>query len=385
MKKLVVPAALLFLFAFSFSLVHAQVLSPSTVPWQKTQILAPTASDQAVSEPSVLYEDGLWRMWYRVGWSNLQGIYYATSSDGIHWTKYGHVTNDYNAHVYRYNATTLVMAAHGLIDQYSQDGIHWSNFTQQYGLWPNPWLNQADPYPNEYGTIGNSQLLKLPNGTYLMYYESRNCNFQNKNPSGQSCGLIDNLWSMNEASSPDGIHDWIRASSNPILGGWNGSEGTAAANPNVVFQNGVYYAFVNYYIANTYFVETLATSPNGIKFNFIFGPTNPVLSIDVEKKLDPYCNQVGDAWVMVQPNGIYLFYDEDANVAANLTSTHASIWSAFLPNTTLTQLVTQQFGTNTFQGTDPEVSSTTIVTTSTIDSLSASVHKLRSHCVSEDL
>ncbi len=145
MNKLAVSSALLLLFAFSTSFVHAQVLSPSTVPWQKTQLLAPNASEQAVSEPSVLYENGLWRMWYRVGWGNLQGIYYATSTDGIHWTIYGHVTNDYNAHVYRYNSTTLLMAAHGLIDQYSQDGIHWYNFTQQYGLWPNPWLNQADP------------------------------------------------------------------------------------------------------------------------------------------------------------------------------------------------------------------------------------------------
>ena len=49
---------------------------------------------------------------------------------------------------------------------------------------------------------------------------------------------------------------------------------------------------------------------------------------------------------MVQSNGIYMFYDEDANVAANLTPTHASIWLAFLPNTTMPQLASGQFGTN---------------------------------------
>ena len=48
--------------------VHAQTAPwQQTVPWQKTQLLTPTASDQAVSEPSVMYENGVWRMWYRVG------------------------------------------------------------------------------------------------------------------------------------------------------------------------------------------------------------------------------------------------------------------------------------------------------------------------------
>jgi len=347
MNKFTPPVVLLLLFVYSFSLIHAQV-TPSNIPWQKTQILAPTPTDQAASEPSVLYENGLWRMWYRVGWgNNLQGIFYATSNDGIHWTRYGHVTNDYNAHVYRYNSTTLLMAAHGLIDQYSQDGIHWSNFTQQYGLWPNPWLNQADPYPNEYGTIGNSQLLKLPNGTYLMYYESWNCNSQNKNPSGQPCYGQDSVWFVNRASSPDVFDNWARSPNNPLLGGAL----ISIANPHVILENGIFYAFVDYYLWNTTLgtytiIETLLTSTDGIHFTFVYGPTNPVLSIDAEKKLDSYCNQVGDAWVMVQPNGIYIFYDEDANVAANLTATHASIWLAFLPNTTLPQLAAGQFGTN---------------------------------------
>ena len=202
-------------------------------------------------------------------------------------------------------------------------------------------------YANEFGTIGNSQLLKLPNGTYLMYYESWNCNSQNRNPGGQTCYAQDTLWAVNQASSPGIFNTWARSADNPLLGGSSFS----AANPHVMLENGIYYAFVDYYLWNatlhTYnIIETLLTSTDGIHFTSIYGPTNPVLNIDVEKKFDPYCNQVGDAWVMVQPNGIYLFYDEDANVAANVTSTHASIWLAFLPNTTLPQLVSGQFGIN---------------------------------------
>jgi len=152
---------------------------------------------------------------------------------------------------------------------------------------------------------------------------------------------------VNQASSSDIFNNWARSSNNPLLGGTSYS----AANPHVILKNGIYYAFVDYYLWNTTLgtysiIETLLTSTDGIHFTFIYGPTSPVLSIDAEKKLDSYCNQVGDAWVMVQPNGIYMFYDEDANVAANLTPTHASIWLAFLPNTTLPQLVSGQFGTN---------------------------------------
>jgi hypothetical protein len=247
------------------------------------------------------------------------------------------------------------MYAHGLVTQYSGDGLHWYNFTQYHGLSPNPWLNQDDPYPDEFGTIGNTEPVKLPNGTYAIYYESWNCNSKNENPDGQRCSTLDTLWSVNEASSPDGINDWVRSSRNPLLGWIYAGDAASiiraysAANPNVVYQNGVFYAFVNYYIANTYFIETLATSTDGIQFTYSYGPSNPVLSIDVEKKTDTHCNQVGDAWAVPRPDGLYLFYDEDANVPANVTQLFASIWLAVLPYTTLSQLASGQFAATTPQ------------------------------------
>jgi len=303
--------------------VHAQ----SVPPWQKTQLLAPTTSEQAVSEPSVLYENGVWRMWYRVGWSNLQGIFYANSTDGLHWIKYGHVANEYNAHVIRYNSTTLLMYAHGLITQHSTDGIHWYNYTQQLGLSPNPWLHQPDPYE---GAIGNSQPLKLPNGTYLMYYDAWDCKFAQI--ANQPCT---SHWAVFGASSPDGIRKWTRMASNPLIAG-----PAEFANPHVVYDKGVYYAFVDFYDGTIYLI--LETSTNGVGFS---APVyDPVLAIDDEIKFDPHCDQVGDAWVITRPEGTYLFYDEDANAVGNFP--HASIWLALLPNTTLAQLVARQFGTS---------------------------------------
>jgi len=334
----VFAAGLTLLLFFSFlHLVHAQASYPSTVPWHKTQLLTPTASDQAVSEPSVLFENGVWRMWYRVGWSNLQGIFYANSTDGIHWMKYGHVTNDYNAHVIRYNSTTLLMYAHGLVTQHSTDGIHWYNFTQQYGLWPNPYLNQTDPYAE--GAIGNTEPLKLPNGTYLVYYDALNCNIApTLSPNGPCNTLISSIsyamWAVYGATTPDGIHDWVRLPSNPLIGNLDSGD---FANPNVLYQNGVFYAFTDFYSNIIY--ETLETSANGI--NFTRPIIDPLLYPDVELKFDPHCNQVGDAWVITRPQGIYLFYDADANAVGNFT--HASIWLAVLPNTTLAELAAGQF------------------------------------------
>ncbi len=360
-RRTVGATALVLLILCSLNLVHPQVSSSSIVPWQKTQLLAPTASDQAVSEPSVLYENGLWRMWYRVGWgNNLQGIYYATSSDGIHWTKSGHVTNDYNAHVVRYNSTTLLMYAHGLITQHSIDGIHWYNFTQQYGLTPNPYLNQTDPYAE--GAIGNTEPLKLPNGTYLMYYDELNCNIApTLSPNGPCSTLISSLsyamWAVYGATTPDGIHNWTRMPSNPLIGNLDSGQ---FANPNVLYQNGVFYAFTDFYSGGIY--ETLETSANGIHF------TNPIIDPllvpDVELKFDPHCNQVGDAWVITRSQGIYLFYDEDANVAIGSTKSYASIWLAFLPDTTLAQLAAKHF-TNVV----PEFQITLVIETATFASL----------------
>ena len=52
------------------------VLSP-VVAWEQT----------AVQEADITYESGTWKMWYRGGWDD-EAIGYATSSDGIAWTKY---------------------------------------------------------------------------------------------------------------------------------------------------------------------------------------------------------------------------------------------------------------------------------------------------------
>src|SRR5438445_4708770 len=48
----------------------------ATEPWEEA----------ALSEPSVIYEDGVFRLWYRGGWENCS-LGLATSTDGLTWTK----------------------------------------------------------------------------------------------------------------------------------------------------------------------------------------------------------------------------------------------------------------------------------------------------------
>lgn len=77
------------LIAFSF-IVHAQI------EWTKydDNFVLTHGPDNfdvlAIGQPCVLYEDGLIRMWYPgVGNDGKARLCYATSSDGIEWTKYG--------------------------------------------------------------------------------------------------------------------------------------------------------------------------------------------------------------------------------------------------------------------------------------------------------
>jgi hypothetical protein len=47
----------------------------------------PGFEESAVQEPNVIFENGVFKMWYSAGWMN-QSLCYATSPDGFTWTKY---------------------------------------------------------------------------------------------------------------------------------------------------------------------------------------------------------------------------------------------------------------------------------------------------------
>lgn len=66
-------------------------VSPDGINWTKhpTPVLSPDSEawdNFAIEEATVLRENGQYKMWYTSGW--ISQIGYATSSDGINWTKY---------------------------------------------------------------------------------------------------------------------------------------------------------------------------------------------------------------------------------------------------------------------------------------------------------
>lgn len=65
---------------------------PQAGKWQRVRpdpvLVASAPWEQgAVFEPTVRYEDGQWKMWYSGGWQ-MCGLGYATSPDGVQWTKH---------------------------------------------------------------------------------------------------------------------------------------------------------------------------------------------------------------------------------------------------------------------------------------------------------
>ncbi len=63
-------------------------LESPTGAWQKqgTVIEGGPGEEYAVQEPSVLYENGTFELWFTCGWS-VENMCYATSPDGVSWTR----------------------------------------------------------------------------------------------------------------------------------------------------------------------------------------------------------------------------------------------------------------------------------------------------------
>jgi len=98
---------------------------------QGTVMDATLASENfQIQEPNVLYEGGVFKMWYSGGYDTTPStIHYATSTDGYQWTKSGTVLSGYTRSFVLKNGTTYVLyalGAGGLCQFTSADGINWT-------------------------------------------------------------------------------------------------------------------------------------------------------------------------------------------------------------------------------------------------------------------
>jgi sucrose-6-phosphate hydrolase SacC (GH32 family) len=230
----------------------------------------------------ILYEDSLYKMWYTgyVGGDNdPKSLGYATSTDGIHWTRYpGNpiftqrwtedvyvIKNEGKYYMYAEGKNDV---AHALI---SDDGLVWKDLGDlrmhyvngdsipgpygtptvwiENGKWylfyerndsaiwlatsvnPITWTNVQDepvlktgPDPYDAGAVAANQIIKFRDRYYMYYHGSSDKNWDK--PGAAS------VWTSNVAMSTDLIH-WKKYPGNPIVEGDHSS-------PILVFSHGKY-------------------------------------------------------------------------------------------------------------------------------------------------
>ena len=199
----------------------------------------------AITQPKVLYDNGIYKMWYLNLYNSAQSnIWYAESNDGIDW----HSVQ---------NKPVLVPGDSGRWDDYSvapgfvlKEGnlfkMYYNGFYDQYGKWNIGlavssdginWEKNNEPVlvaSDEEYQIGVSSVVNV-NQVYFMYYTVRHTPY----------------YYICLATSSDGIH-WSKYENNPILSVTKDWEGTGIYNPSVIYDEGKFQMVYMNYDANSF-------------------------------------------------------------------------------------------------------------------------------------
>jgi predicted GH43/DUF377 family glycosyl hydrolase len=211
-------------FAVSSDLVNWSVhpnpvLEPDPGAWDET----------AADDPMVIRENGTYKMWY-AGWSPTNpsgGIGYATSDDGINWTKYSNnpvwlAGTDFWEAGGRTNPNVIPDQEGGYKMWYSGWNQGWETITIGYALsedginWQNDQQNNPVLVPGLEGEWDDENVyapeVLLINGIYCMWYIS--------------ISYVSGIDECGFAASHDGIHWEKNTLNNPVLsptpGQWDG-------------------------------------------------------------------------------------------------------------------------------------------------------------------
>lgn len=228
------------------------------------------SNPNAVSEVKMIYDNGIYKMWYLCTYnSGVGNIWYAESPDGINWVNKSNTpvlntdsVNSWDSHAVGGGAVIkdgniYKMYFNGLNENYGQsstglaissDGTHWQKFAL-------PVLS-ADSSTQYH--IGTESVLKVNNTYYLFYGASPVNNY--------------NAFTINLATSSDGIN-WNKYQGNPILTSTQSWEGIGITYPSVIYDNN---RFVMIYENSARDKEGIAYSNDGIHWS---KNKNPVFSL----------------------------------------------------------------------------------------------------------
>jgi predicted GH43/DUF377 family glycosyl hydrolase len=236
-------------------------------PYGGNPVLTANASswDTTLGNPHVIHDGSVYRMWYAGDGPLAIRIGYATSPDGIHWTKYGSwpVFNGTLAWdsaavtgpAVVKSGSTFIMYFSGHPGNYdysmgratSTDGVNWTEYagnpvmTYQTSTW-----EQTRVHPNWF-SIGTSG--------YDLYYTG---------------GAPGGVGGVGHATSPDGI-TWTKDPANPVLtagtpGTWDGSSVAAPYLATVGGELRMYYSGYNTTSTSVLQIGYAVWSPTGTAY-----------------------------------------------------------------------------------------------------------------------
>ncbi len=232
--------------------------------------------DQVKIGPRAMLREGpqVWKLWYEgVPAGNTSRVGYATSADGVTWTKYAGNPIMVPSEVWEgapagETSPTTVLREHGVYKMWyhgfqdrvrrigyatSTDGITWTKYPG------NPVLVPGPPGAWDQGSVAEPHVVKV-GATYYMFY------MHAQDPQGE--GL---------ATSPDGIR-WTKYAGNPLL--TRGSAGTwddkAMQGGGVFYDGRAFHMWFRGY--NTSFATALGYASSLDGMSWTKSPKNPLLT-----------------------------------------------------------------------------------------------------------